>query len=123
MSPTLFLCVFVGGGLGASLRWLLGLACAWLFSGFNFGVFIANVVGCFCAGAVAAWFESRVGLPPELRHFLITGVLGGFTTFSSFSLEATALFSAQPLHGGAYLLGTLVLCMAAAFLGFRLLAG
>lgn len=103
--------VFVGGGLGACLRWLLGLACAALFPAYNAGVLLANLIGCFLIGVGAGVFETRLELPAELRLLTITGFLGGFTTFSSFSLETLALFRTSPALATGYAVAKTALCL------------
>lgn len=87
-----YLLVAVGGGTGAVLRYLLsrGIGGAWNGS-FPLGTFVVNASGCLAIGALSAVFEHFV-LQPEWRLFLVVGILGGFTTFSSFSLETFQLF-------------------------------
>jgi CrcB protein len=85
------LLVGAGGFLGAALRFVAGLlALRYLPSGFPYGTFLVNVTGCFAIGILAAHFDQgRAGLFPRL--FWMTGVLGGYTTFSSFGYETLAL--------------------------------
>ncbi|GLK81674.1 fluoride efflux transporter CrcB [Methylopila turkensis] len=88
-----FLIVFLGAGLGGALRHGVNLAALrWTGAGFPIGTLTINVLGSFAIGAVAALFALRSDLPQEWRLFLTTGVLGGFTTFSAFSLDAAALY-------------------------------
>ena len=91
MSALAFACVFVGGGLGACLRWGLSLLLNPLSHIVPIGTLAANLIGGYLVGIAAAYFAHRDGLPPELRLFAITGVLGGFTTFSAFSNEVVSL--------------------------------
>jgi fluoride exporter len=90
MLPAIFL-VFVGGGLGASARFAVNqLALAWLGTGFPWGTMAINVAGSLAIGLAAGLFgtiEAGMGM----RLLLVTGFLGGFTTFSAFSLEAVRL--------------------------------
>lgn len=83
-----FLVIFIGGGLGAVSRFALS---KWVHSltavSFPVGTFVINLTGCFLIGFLAALFEKWL-VPPNLRLFLIVGILGGFTTFSSFGLES-----------------------------------
>jgi CrcB protein len=79
--------VALGGALGASLRFLLGASLA--RPGFPVAVLLANVAGSFLMGVLVAWLAQR-GLG-RWQPFLLTGVLGGFTTFSAFSLETVTL--------------------------------
>lgn len=122
MTALNMLYVFLGGGLGACLRWLLGLLCTTLFSAFNPGVTIANLSGCFFIGIAAAFFERHTSLPEGFKLFVITGFLGGFTTFSSFSLETLALLQKRPSYGFVYLAGKILLCLFATYEGYRLFA-
>lgn len=87
--------VALGGALGALSRYLVSaLATRWLGGGFAWGTAIVNIAGCFAIG-VAAGFLERSVLPRGLWLLLVTGFLGGFTTFSTFSLETL-----QALQGG-----------------------
>jgi CrcB protein len=90
MPARLFL-VGAGGFVGAALRYAVGLvAQRWLPPTFPYGTFIVNVSGCFAIGVLAASFDQgRAGLTPRL--FWIAGVLGGYTTFSTFGYETVAL--------------------------------
>lgn len=97
MSPTLpaALCVAVGAATGGLLRWLTGLWLNPAWSGFALGTLAVNAVGGLAIGAAAAWFSQRPD--PLLQLLLVTGLLGGFTTFSAFSAE-----SLQLLQRGAW---------------------
>lgn len=84
--------VFVGAGLGGVLRHGLNAAItAWLGATFPYGILAINVIGSTAMGLVAAWFVSSGDADPSMRLFLATGILGGFTTFSAFSLDTVAL--------------------------------
>jgi CrcB protein len=99
---TAFLAVGVGAAIGAWLRWGLGLWLNPLFPSLPLGTLVANLTGGYCIGLVIAWFAEHPGLPPEARLFIITGLLGGLTTFSTFSAEVvTALSRGLWLWGGA----------------------
>lgn len=89
------LIVFVGAGCGGVLRYGTNLAAIRLLGeAFPFGTFLINVAGSFVMGLIAAAAVARIGFfgQPEWRLFLTTGVLGGFTTFSAFSLDAAYLW-------------------------------
>jgi CrcB protein len=88
------LLVFLGAGLGGVARYGVNqLAVAWLGLAFPFGTLAVNVIGSFLMGLLAEVIADRLGGWPEARLFLMTGVLGGFTTFSAFSLDAYALWA------------------------------
>ena len=92
MNFTQLALVFLGGGIGASMRWLLSAsAVRFLGTVFPAGTFAVNLIGCFLMGLVVEYWSCRLGLSENLRLFLTTGLLGGFTTFSSFALEAVLL--------------------------------
>lgn len=84
------LLVFLGAGLGGVLRHGVNLAAVRLGSSFPWGTLGINVVGSVLMGVVTGWMALRGG-PPQARLFVATGILGGFTTFSTFSLEAFTL--------------------------------
>ena len=93
------LLVFLGGGAGSVLRWLVGLAALRAFGPhFPYGTLIVNVSGCFVMGLMFRWLPLAAdGVPPS-RLLVMTGVLGGFTTFSAFALDAAGLWMRQE-HG------------------------
>lgn len=117
-----FLIVFLGGGLGAALRHGVNLAVARLIGGsFPISTMTINVLGSFAMGLIAEYFALRRGLPQHWRLFLTTGVLGGFTTFSAFSLEAALLYERGDMAGAAvYIGGSVVLAIAALFAGLAI---
>ena len=81
----------VGAALGAWLRWWLGLRLNPLFAHLPLGTLAANLAGGYLIGVAVAFFATRTGLPAELRLFVVTGFLGGLTTFSTFSAEVVHL--------------------------------
>jgi len=106
-------CVFIGGGLGACLRWGLSLLLNPLSQVMPLGTLAVNLIGGYLIGAAAAFFALK-GLPQEVQLFAITGVLGGFTTFSAFSNEVVAMLAAgrpgwAALTAAAHLFGSLAL--------------
>ena len=114
-----YLIVFAGGGIGAAVRyWMQGFVHAFSGAGFPYGTLVVNVLGSFLIGFLMSLFDERFVVQPMLRVFLTVGVLGGFTTFSSFSYETMAL-----LRDGSYTLGLLNiagsvgLCLVATWLG------
>ncbi len=91
---THLLLVAAGGAIGASCRHLFGMVAMRLFgTGFPYGTLGVNILGSFMMGALIAWLAFRAeGAGQDLRLFVATGVLGGFTTFSAFSLETVLLW-------------------------------
>jgi fluoride exporter len=115
------LLVFLGGGLGAALRHGVNMLALRAGTTFPYGTLCINVVGSLLMGVVVAWFAARSGLSPSLRLFLMTGVLGGFTTFSAFSLEAALLYErGQPGLAVIYVLASVVLSIGGLFAGMAL---
>ena len=111
--------VFVGGGLGALLRYGVGKwTLAWFGAGFPVGTLAVNVAGSLAIGLAIGALEG-VGQPARL--FFVTGVLGGFTTFSAFSLDALTLWQrSQPGTALLYVTLSLVLSLGAVALGYML---
>lgn len=85
------LVISVGASLGAVARWMLGLALNAVCNTIPAGTLAANLIGGYLIGLALAVFAEHPGLPPEWRLLVITGFLGGLTTFSTFSAEVTAL--------------------------------
>ena len=115
------LLVFTGGGLGAVLRYGVNLSAARLLGvHFPWGTLAVNVAGSLAMGLLAGIFAARAtaGWHDGGRLFLMTGVLGGFTTFSAFSLDAAAIWQrGESAAALAYVLGSVVLSIAALGLG------
>ena len=116
--------VAVGGACGAVVRYLVSEGMnIWIpsenaLSNFPVATFLVNVIGCFLIGIASCFFARDHFVGNEAwRFFAITCVLGGFTTFSTFSWESITLLEARPLLGGTYILGTLALCLVAAYAG------
>lgn len=118
----LLLLATVGGGIGAGARFLMQNAMIrWLGGGFPWWTFSINVLGSFLMGVVVTMVTLRFGASSELRTFLATGILGGFTTFSAFSLDAAQLMDTQqPAAAASYVLGSVVLSILALYLGIAL---
>ncbi len=118
-----YLIVFLGGGLGAALRHGANLLAARVWGiQFPFGTLSVNVVGCLLIGVFAAYFAFKGDAPQHWRLFLTTGILGGFTTFSAFSLDAALLYERGDLHLAAlYVIGSVLLSMVGLFAGLWLI--
>ena len=117
-----FLLVFIGGGIGSTLRyWAQGLVYNRMGSGFPYGTVLVNIVGCFVIGLLMVALEERFLATPALRVFLTVGILGGFTTFSSFSFETLALFrDGESLLALANVGLSMVVCLCATWTGMKL---
>lgn len=118
-----FLLVFIGSGIGGMCRHGVGLlALRWFGSGFPFGTLAINVAGSFLIGIVAEYWAIKSGLPQPVRLFLTTGIMGGFTTFSTFSLETALLWErGQPWLAAAYVTASVALGIGALFLALWLI--
>jgi len=117
-----YLIVFLGGGIGAALRHGVNLATTRLLGGyFPYATLIENVTGSLVMGMLAAYFAFKSGMPQHLRLFLTTGILGGYTTFSTFSLDAALLYERGELGLAAlYVLLSVVLSILGLFAGLAL---
>lgn len=109
-----FLAVGFGAALGAWLRWWLGILLNPVLPTLPLGTLAANLIGAYLVGVAVAFFTEYTGLPPEYRLFVITGFMGGLTTFSTFSAEAVTLISRSEYlwalaHTAAHLGGSLVM--------------
>lgn len=109
--------VALGGAIGASLRYLAGVATIRLLGpGFPWATIFVNVVGSLVMGAVFVVLAHKDAT--RMAPFLMTGLLGGFTTFSAFSFDALTLFHrGETLHAAAYVLGSVVLALGGIVLG------
>lgn len=115
--PTAILAISLGAALGALLRWGLGVGLNHLFPALPMGTLVANLTGGYLVGLALALFSQLPELPPEWRLFVITGFLGGLTTFSTFSAEVVhALQSGRTGWAVAtvvtHVLGSLLLTLA-----------
>ncbi len=120
---TSILSVALGGAIGASLRFGTGLLVVRLVGqGFPLAILTVNVIGSFLMGLFVIWSFQRGA--QHLNLFVMTGILGGFTTFSAFSLEAVTLFEqGQPGHAALYITLSVVVSIAALFLGLWIARG
>ena len=119
--------VGAGAAIGAWLRWGLSQWLNHSHSHLPLGTLLANLVGGFLIGVAVGFFGSQPGLPEAWRLFVITGFLGGLTTFSTFSVEAVNLlhrteYAWALLHAGAHLFGAILFCIAG-MSTYRALAG
>ena len=117
-----FLLVAFGGGIGAVVRYGIGLLILGRFgTSFPFHTLFINLTGSLAIGLLLVLFVERLHLDPAWRLLVIVGFLGGYTTFSSYTFEALALIEAgQPLASVLYVLGSNLLGLAATLLGMAL---
>ena len=116
-----YLCIAAGGALGSVARyWLSGIVARHSGEGFPWGTLLVNVSGSLAIGFFATYFgpEGRDSVSAEARQFVIIGILGGYTTFSAFSLQTLALArNGNWLAAGANVIASVVLCLLAVWLG------
>lgn len=117
-----YLIVFLGGGFGASLRHGINIAAARMLStAFPYGTLLINVSGSFVMGLIAGYFALKGDASQHWRLFLTTGILGGYTTFSAFSLDAALLYERGEMGAAAiYVIGSVAISIAGLFVGFAI---
>ena len=121
MRAASYLWVAAGGALGSMARyWLADAVAGLLGAQFPWGTLLINIGGSFLIGWFGAWTGAHgpMEVPGDVRVFVMVGICGGFTTFSSFSLQTLELMQAGELvRAGAYILGSVVLCLLAVWAG------
>ena len=119
-----YLWIAVGSALGGVARyWCSGVAARLIGETFPWGTIIVNIIGCFIIGFFATLTgpDGRIFAGSTTRQFVMMGLLGGFTTFSSFSLQTLNLASdGEWLQAGGNIIGSVVLCLLAVWLGHLL---
>src|SRR5664279_725758 len=117
-----YLVVFLGGGIGAALRHGINLAIARLLgTAFPYGTLMINITGSFIMGVVAAYFAFKGDASQHWRLFLTTGILGGYTTFSAFSLDAALLYERGEMGMAAlYVIASVTISIIGLFTGLAL---
>jgi fluoride exporter len=117
-----YLLVFIGGGLGSMLRHLVNVICPrFLGTAFPYHTFIVNITGSIIMGLIAGYLAFRGEASQPWRMFLMTGILGGYTTFSAFSLDAVLLYERGAIGPALfYVLGSVVFSVAGLFAALAL---
>ena len=120
MGASGFLVVGIGAVLGAWLRWFLGVALNAANPNLLLGTLAANLIGGYLVGVAVEYLSAQGGLPVEIRLFVITGFLGGLTTFSSFSAEAVGLlmesrYGWAALMISSHLIGSIIMTVLGIF--------
>ena len=115
MNLIFIMAVAVGGAIGSVMRYLVGIGAGRLFgTDFPWGTLIINITGSFVMGVFAGLFATRWNLPQATRIFLTVGICGGYTTFSTFSLDSFYLIERGELAATAvYMIGSAVLSVGA----------
>jgi CrcB protein len=117
-----YLVVFLGAGIGGAMRHGVNVAAAALFGpGFPFGTLCVNIAGSLVMGLLAEWFALKFDPGQHWRLFLTTGILGGFTTFSAFSLDTALLFErGAPWIAAVYVVLSVLASVGALIVGMML---
>ena len=113
------LAIGCGGAIGAVMRYVIGFRITLLTgNAFPWGTLFVNIMGCFLAGLLLTLFVARIPLSDLLRNGIQIGLLGGFTTFSAFSMDAIVLFDQGLwLRGVSYIFASVIVSLLGAYLG------
>ena len=121
MQPGIILAVAIGGAVGSLLRYFVASAIQQPTMNFPWGIFVVNITGGFIMGVIVELSALKLQISPEVRAFLTIGILGGYTTFSTFSLDSALLIQRGAYVAAAgYIVGSTVLSIAALFAGLAL---
>lgn len=114
--------IAIGGAIGSVLRYLIQMQCInWFGTKFPYGTMAVNTLGSLLIGFLSIALLGRFFVSVEIRFAILVGLLGGFTTFSTFSLETLSLIQQGSFFSAAgNIIGNVVLCVAACFLGVTL---
>ena len=115
------LVVGLGGAVGAILRWWIGVLMSHLLAPVFLGTLVVNLTGSFLVGVLLMWFQEKLPISDVLRTGVLVGLLGGFTTYSAFSMEAVSMMMAG-FYGraSAYVVVTVAVCLARTWAGVML---
>ena len=118
MQPGILLAVAIGGAVGSLLRYFVASAIQHPTVQFPWGIFVVNVTCGFLMGVIVELSALRLNISPEVRAFLTVGILGGYTTFSTFSLDSALLIQRGAYMAAAgYIIGSTMLSITALFAG------
>ena len=121
MQPGIILAVAIGGAVGSLLRYFVASAIQQPTMQFPWGIFVVNITGGFIMGVIVELSALKLQISPEVRAFLTIGILGGYTTFSTFSLDSALLIQRGAYMAAAgYIIGSTVLSITALFAGLAL---
>ena len=117
-----FFAVFIGGGIGCLLRYVIGLFCSdYISCDLPVATFFVNIVSCFIIGVAIAFFLNSVDINPAYKVSVIAGFCGGLSTFSAFSLEVVKMLENNNyLTAVLYVIFSIVICLSFTFIGFKL---
>jgi CrcB protein len=117
-----YVLVFIGGGLGSTLRYTVNIVCPRFFgTDFPYHTFIINITGSTVMGLIAGYLAFKGDAAQSWRLFLMTGILGGYTTFSAYSLDAALLYERGEIGLALfYVIGSVVFSIAGLFAGLAL---
>jgi fluoride exporter len=117
-----YILVFIGGGLGSVLRYIVNVVCPKILgTNFPYHTFIINITGSTIMGLVAGYLAFKGDAAQSWRLFLMTGILGGYTTFSAYSLDSAVLYERGEIGLAAlYVIGSVVLSILGLFAGLAL---
>ena len=121
MKAGIIAAVALGGGIGSVARYFVAQIQSPIWTGFPYGIFLVNVSGGFVMGVLVELMALKFSVSPEVRAFLTTGIMGGYTTFSTFSLESALLIQKGAIAtASAYVVGSALLSILALFCGLWL---
>ena len=111
-----YLLVFVGAGIGGVARYVLSVLFGDIAARFSFpiGTLVVNISGSFMMGLIAGYFLARGELPPDIRLFLMTGVVGGYATFAGFSLDCVIMLDRGDFSSALIYIATMIILSTAA---------
>jgi CrcB protein len=115
------LVVGLGGAIGAILRWWVGVFMSHHLAPAFLGTLVVNLIGSFMIGLLLIWFQGRLPISDILRTGILVGLLGGFTTYSAFSMETVDMMMAGLFgRATAYVAGTVAVCLMGTWVGITL---